>query len=165
MDQGIRTAAARLRIGVFVFMALILGLYVWARLGLRPGAAHIVIQTQTQPGTAAQVVADASVLLLFVALFELTRMLALIQVGELFSVAVIRRFRAFALWLFAMALLGFLAPFVTALAKDAPVGPHSIAFVLDLRQLLTLGITFLLFLLARLLERAREIEAEMQEIV
>jgi hypothetical protein len=38
-------------------------------------------------------------------------------------------------------------------------------FALDLRQLMLLGITLFLFLLARLMERARELEAEMQEFV
>ena len=165
MDQEIRTAAARLRIGTFGFMALVLGLYLWARLGPGPGAGHLAVRTQAGPGTAGQLVADAAVLLLLIALFELSRMLALIQLGDLFSVAVPRRFRAFALWLFVMALLGFVAPLAIAFAGGVPAGRHRVALVLDLRQLLTLGITLLLLLLARLLERAREIEAEMREIV
>jgi hypothetical protein len=89
----------------------------------------------------------------------------LIQLGELFSVEVVRRFRGFAFWLLLMALFGFFAPIVFALAQGAPSELHPVAFLLDLREALTLGITLLLFLLARLLERAREIEAEMREIV
>ncbi|MEO8175911.1 MAG: DUF2975 domain-containing protein [Sphingomicrobium sp.] len=165
MDQAIRTAAARLRIGTFAFMALVLGLYLWARLGTPAGAGHLAIRTQAEPGTAAQLVADVTVLLLCIALVELSRMLALIQRGELFSVAVIRRFRAFALWLLVMAVLGFVAPLAIAWMSGVPVGRHRVAVLLDMRQLLTLGITLLLSLLARLLERAREIEAEMREIV
>jgi hypothetical protein len=110
-------------------------------------------------------VGDGTVLLLLVALFRLTQMLRLIQMGEMFSVEVIGRFRSFAFWLLLLALYGLVAPTLLALAEGAATGTHRLAFVLDFRQLLTLGITVLLFLLARLLERAREIEAEMREIV
>jgi hypothetical protein len=57
------------------------------------------------------------------------------------------------------------APILLIRAPANATGTHHLALVLDFRQVLTLGITLLLFLLARLLERAREIEAEMREIV
>ena len=44
-------------------------------------------------------------------------------------------------------------------------GVHRIPIILDLRQMLILAITMLLFLLARLLERARELESEVGEFV
>ena len=44
-------------------------------------------------------------------------------------------------------------------------GIHRIEIVFDLRQLLLLGITMVLFLIARLLERARELETEVREFV
>jgi hypothetical protein len=40
-----------------------------------------------------------------------------------------------------------------------------ISFALDSRDVLFLGLTILLFLLARLLEKARAIDEEMREIV
>jgi hypothetical protein len=63
-----------------------------------------------------------------------------------------------------MALFGFAARLVAGLAGGPP-GIHLVAVRLDSRELLILGITLVLFLIARLLERASEIEAEMREFV
>jgi hypothetical protein len=52
-----------------------------------------------------------------------------------------------------------------ALAGTTTRGHHRIFIVLDIRDLLLIGITALLFLVARMLERARAIEHEMSEIV
>ena len=165
MDQGITKAAARLRWGVFAAIALMVLLYLAARFDLQVGRAHVEYRMHDVSPTVGRMVGDGTVLLLLVALFRLTQMLRLIQMGEMFSVEVIGRFRSFAFWLLLLALYGLVAPTLLALAEGAATGTHRLAFVLDFRQLLTLGITVLLFLLARLLERAREIEAEMREIV
>ena len=165
MDQGIIKAAARLRWGVFAAIATIALLYLAARFDLQPGGAHIEYQIHEVSTTVGKLVADSSVVLLLVALLRLTQMLRRIEHGELFSVAVIGRFRGFAFWLLLLALYGLVAPTIFALVEGAAHRSHQFAFVIDFRQLLTLGITVLLFLLARLLERAREIEAEMREIV
>jgi len=165
MDQGISRAAARLRWGVFAAIAVMVLLYVAARFDLQLGRAHVQYEIHGASPTGGRVIGDGTVLLLLVALLRLTQMLKLIQMGELFSVEVIGRFRSFAFWLLLLALYGILAPILLALVEGKAAGTHHLALVFDFRQLLTLGITLLLFLLARLLERAREIEAEMREIV
>ena len=63
-----------------------------------------------------------------------------------------------------MALFELLAPIFVAASPRARASAPG-ALVLDLRDLLTVGITLLLFLLARLLERARAIDEEMREFV
>lgn len=164
-DEGIAKSAARLRWAVFAAIAVMALLYLVARFAPELGPVHIEYRHKGVSPLAGRLVGDGTVLLLLVALLRLAQMLRLIALGELFSVEVVRRFRGFAFWLLLMALYGFLAPIVLGLALPAPGGARRIVFVLDLRELLTLGITLLLFLLARLLERAREIEAEMREIV
>jgi hypothetical protein len=94
-------------------------------------------------------------------MFELTRMLSLIASGEYYSVRVVRHFRNFSLWLLILALAGFLAHMV----QPSREGGVHIAIGIDFTNLLMVGVTLLLFLLARLLERAGEIEQENQEIV
>ena len=170
METGITRTAARLRWGLIVAMAAMALLYLAARLELGLGPARVEFRDDGLTPAAARIVADGTMLLLLVALARLSQMLRLVELGELFSAPVIRHFRGFAFWLLLMALYGFLAPILLTLAEGPRAGPgdgapHRMAFVLDLRELLTLGITLLLFLLARLLERAREIEAEMREIV
>ena len=56
-------------------------------------------------------IADVStILLLSVALYQLTKMLGAIAEGDLFSARVVRRFRAFAFWLLLVALVWIVAP-------------------------------------------------------
>ena len=165
MDQGIAKAAARLRWGVFAAIAAMLLFYLAARFDLQLGRTHVEYRIHESSPFIGRMVGDGSMVLLLVALLRLTQMLRLIEMGELFSVGVIRRFRGFAFWLLLLALYGLAAPILLSLAGSAASDRHRLALVVDFRQLLTLGITLLLFLLARLLERAREIEAEMREIV
>jgi hypothetical protein len=165
MDQHIARTAARLRIGLFAAVAVMVVLYLAARFQLQVGQAHVEYRSHGVTPAAARIAGDGTMVMLLVALWRLTQMLGLIRDGDMFSVDVVRRFRGFAFWLLLMALYGFAAPILLTFARGLPDGQHRIAFALDLRELLTVGITLLLFLLARLLERARAIEAEMREIV
>ena len=63
-----------------------------------------------------------------------------------------------------VALVWVVAPIVAVLLAG-PDESHRLAFKLQLRDLLTIGVAFILFLVARLLERARTIDEEMREIV
>lgn len=164
-DEAIRRAARRLRIAVFAATGVVFLIYLSARFGLGFGPFRFEYKVHGASLRSAQLVADGTMLLLAVALARLIQMLGLIAAGQTFSVDVIRRFRSFALWLLLMAVLGFLGPVVAALAQVQTGEPHKVAFAFQLREFLTVGITLLLFLLARLLERARELEAEMREIV
>lgn len=158
--DDIGRSAARLRVAVFVTMGVLLLLYIAARLGLQFG--HMRIEYEEHgPGTLAwRLINDVCVALLVVALFRLTQVLKRIADGDLFGIEVIRRFRSFAWWLLLMSLLELIGP---SLAQSGI--PGQLRFAIDSRDLLFLGITIFLFLLARLLERARTIDEEMREIV
>jgi hypothetical protein len=64
-----------------------------------------------------------------------------------------------------MSLLEMVGPWIVPLFEPPVSGPRVISFALDSRDVLFLGLTILLFLLARLLEKARAIDEEMREIV
>jgi hypothetical protein len=164
-DQSIPRAAARLRIGVFAVMALILLIYLAARFQVQIAHAHVEHEFAGVPAPYAQLIGDVSIVLLLVALFRLSRMLGGIAAGELFSAAVVSHFRGFALWLLVMALFELIAPIAVGWAGAWNSYPHKVRMAIDLRDLLTVGITLLLFLLARLLERARRLDEEMREFV
>ena len=159
-NDDITGSAARLRIAVFVTMGAMVLLYVAARLGLQFG--HMRVEYQEHgPGTlATRLINDACVALLVVALFRLTQVLKRIADGDFFGIEVIRRFRSFAWWLLLMSVLELIGP---SLVQSSV--PGQVRFAIDSRDVLFLGITIFLFLLARLLERARTIDEEMREIV
>jgi len=157
----ISRSAARLRIAVVVVMAVVLGLVglVWF------GSTGAPVQVRVHDaGLWSDPRLSATLLFILVelALFQLVKMLAAIRDGEMFSVRVVRHFRQFAFWLMVLAIFGVAGPLVgSALGGDR----GTVALVLDLRHLITLGVTLLLFLLARLLERARQIDEEVREFV
>ena len=163
MNNPIARTAARLRWAVLAASVLVALLYLSARVGLQVAGTDIEIRSHSAEVFGWRAIADVSMLILLVALFRLSQTLGAIAAGELFSVPMTRRFRSFAFWLMLLALFGFFAPLVAEVIGGRRDGP--MLFALDLRQLMLLGITLFLFLLARLMERARELEAEMQEFV
>jgi hypothetical protein len=163
-DAGIARAASRLRWGVFAVMGAMIVVYAAARFGLRLGPIHVEYRAHPGGPPGAPMIADATMLLLLLAMFQLTVMLRRIACGELFSVEVIGNFRRFASWLLVMALWELVAPIALAFAY-APSGPHKIEMAIDFRDVLTLGTTLLLFLIARLLEHARRLDEEVREFV
>ena len=62
-----------------------------------------------------------------------------------------------------MASFALVAPTAAELLR--PHGGGRIEILIDFRQVLTLGVTLVLFLVARLLERARRLDEEMREFV
>jgi hypothetical protein len=164
-NDNIERSATRLRIAVFVTMGAMVLLYIAARLGLQFGHAKVIYEEHGAGTPASRLINDVCVGLLVVALFRLTEVLKRIADGDLFGIQVIRSFRSFAWWLLLMSVLELVGPTLGELV-DAPSGTaHQIRFTIDSRDLLFLGITIFLFLLARLLERARAIDEEMREIV
>ena len=148
------------RLRIFVIALMILMPSALAAIWLRPRGLHI--EYRGHPTVIDPIIAACGVtLFLEVALFELARMLSLIAAGEYYSIRVVRHFRSFALWLLVLALLSFFAHMLQPSADRAV----KIAIGIDFRELLTVGLTLLLFLLSRLLERAGEIEQENREIV
>ena len=161
-DVAIRRAALRLRWAVLAAIVFMVGLYLVARLGLPFAGLHIV---HRQSAASSPLIGDIGIVLLVIALVRLVQMLGAIADGELFSTNVVRRFRAFAFWLMLMALTGLLGPIVAELLRHQGEPISRMQIILDFRQILTVGVTLLLFLLARLLERARDYEAEAREFV
>jgi hypothetical protein len=160
---AIMRAADRLRWIVIGAMVAMVALYLAARFEIGIGRARVEYGPPETPGGDNRLVGDVGMVLLALALARLAQMLGAIARGELFSVTVIRRFRGFAFWLLLMAIVGLAGPLLAeALARQAG---DPVRLVLDFRQMLTVGITLLLFLLARLLERARQIEEEVREFV
>jgi hypothetical protein len=88
-------------------------------------------------------------------------MLSLIASGEYYSVRVVRHFRGFAFWLLILAVMAFVASMV----RPSQGTGVNIEIGINFTDLMAVGLTLLLFLIARLLERAGEIEQENREIV
>ena len=164
-NEAIARSAGRLRWLVFAAMAVMILLYAAARFSVQLSGAHVEYQSEGLAPAWARAIGDVSLVLLVLALFRLTQMLGRIAAGELFSAGVIARFRSFAFWLLVMALFGFLAPPVAQLVSDALDGQGRAQLRIDFREVLTVGVTLVLFLLARLLERARRLDEEMREFV
>ena len=163
--SDIGKTARRLRWAVWIFWACIILAYVAGRLGLSlRGAVEVQAHSSAAESGTPMFVADITILFLSIALYQLSRMLGAIGEGDLFSARVVGAFRSFAFWLLVMAVVWVVAPigavFLTGL-NDA----HHLEFRLQLRDVLTIGIALILFLVARLLERARTIDEEMREII
>lgn len=155
-------SASRLRWAVIAALALMGSLYLAARLGLRIAGARVEYGPHALPGETG-VIADLGMAMLFIAFIRLTQMLGAIARGQLFSPTVIRLFRGFAFWLLLMAATGLIGPILTEALTRKSGDP--VRLIIDFRQILTAGVTLLLFLIARLLERARAIDEEVQEFV
>lgn len=165
-DLRIRRGALRLRLAVIVAMILLAATLALAWAGPVLGLAKVEIQNKS--GLIDSLVAgSAAMLLIEIALFRLVQMLSAIGEGDLFSSRVIRHFRGFAFWLLLVAIAGVAMPLIAALSGSYPLtgGAHRLALVISLTDVLAVGITLLLFLLARLLERARQLDEDMREIV
>jgi hypothetical protein len=76
----------------------------------------------------------------------------------------VQAFRAFAFWLLLLALVWIIAP-VAAVLLAGPDDARRMEFRLQMRDVLTVGIALILFLVARLLERARTVDEELREII
>jgi hypothetical protein len=142
-------------VGLMVLMPVVAAL-IW----LRPAGVHVEVHEHAMAMDPA-IAATVATIFLEVALFELVRMLSLIAAGEYYSVRVVRHFRSFAFWLLILALIGFAA----SLVQPSRSSGVTIAIGINLTDLLAVGLTLLLFLIARLLEHAGEIEQENREIV
>jgi hypothetical protein len=163
--SDIGKTARRLRWALWIFWACIILAYVAGRLGLSlRGAVEVQAHSSAAESGTPMIVADITILFLSIALYQLSRMLGAIGDGDLFSARVVGSFRSFAFWLLVMAVVWVVAPIV-AVFLTGPNDAHRLEFRLQLRDVLTIGIALILFLVARLLERARTIDEEMREIV
>jgi hypothetical protein len=163
-QSNIATTASRLRRAVWIAWGCIIVVYAVGRLGLDLGALRVQASSSAGVARPVMIVADLTIVLVTMALWQLGRMLGAIAAGDLFSARVVGAFRAFALWLLIVALVWIVVPIGVTLA-GGPGSERAYEFKLQLRDLLTVGVTLILFLVARLLERARAIDEENREIV
>lgn len=162
--SSIEISARRLRWTIGILWAVLLAVYVAGRMGLAAGPLRIQAHGLSGAPDSLVYAADISLVVLTVALFQLNKMLQAIADGELFSARVIGCFRSFAFWLLVLALVWIASPIVAELIRG-PGEAQRLEFRLQLRDILTVGVALILFLVARMLERGREIETEMREIV
>ncbi len=163
-DLTIRNYARRFRLGVIAAYGVIVFLVIFGHLGMRIGNVPVVLESRSTMNSAELGVGDAVLLLIGVAIYWLSEALRAIDRGELFSQIVVRRFRLFASWMLLAALVYSLAPTLLASATS-PNGVRRLTIMIDVRDLLMIGVTLLILLIARMFERARAIQDEMSEIV
>jgi hypothetical protein len=161
---GIERHARWLRLAIPAVIGLLAALYLLARFGI--GLSGVTVVSRSAAGGTAPVwLGDVTLLLLVASMWPLQRMLRKIEAGDAFSVAMVRDFRAFAAWLLALSLFRTVAPGLFAVLAAPAVDDVRVALTVDVRDLLLLMFTLILFLVARLLERARLAEEAMAEIV
>jgi hypothetical protein len=164
-DEIIKRYARRLRLGVLIVFGAVLALVICGHFGIRIAGAPVVLQPRTRDVEGLLTVGDGVLVLLAIAIYWLSAALRAIADGDLFSRAVVRSFRLFAVWMLVMALFTAVAPMILTAAAPMHGGRHRVMVVIDLRELLLVGLTLLLLLIARMFERARAIQDEMSEIV
>jgi hypothetical protein len=165
MDNStIARSARRLRFAVVVAIGFIVAIYLMGRFGPQSGPVRVETHSESS-GWLARTMIDVTLALFVVALLRLTQMLGAVADGPLFGPRVTRAFRGFAFWLFLAMLVDVVAPPAIAIARSFSTGGGRAALVFELRDLLMLAGSLFLFLLAHMLEQARAIEAELEEIV
>jgi hypothetical protein len=164
MSGDIGKTARALRLAVWIFWGCIVVAYAVGRLGLETDFLRVRTHVDGTSSDTMTIVADVTMVLLSIALYHLSRMLGAIAGGDLFSAQVVGAFRAFAFWLLVVTIVWILAPIGASLLAGPDDAQH-IELRFQLRDALTGGLALILFLVARLLERARAIDEEMREIV
>ena len=135
-------------------------------LALVPGITHIRFMHRGE-GPLADISGYAHSLLVLLSLWQLIRLLGNLERGEYFSAGVTRRLRAFALLMLAAALIGSVSAAVIALGTQHCLPGHHCRQVLpfDMRTFWTLIISLVFFLVARVLDEARRIDEDNQQII
>lgn len=164
-DRGIRPYARRLRLAVLGTFGLVVILILCGRFGVRIAGVPVLLQSRSAALTGGLDIADGALVLIGGAVYWLTEGLRAVASGDLFSGSTVRRFRLFALWMLIAALFNTLAPMIIAAIRSGSAGHHRIMVLIDIRDLLLVGLTLLILLIARMFERARAIQDEMSEIV
>lgn len=163
-NPAIASSARRLRLLVWVGIALIVGIYLLGRLGPQFGPVRVETDGDVA-GWEGRALIDLTLLLFVIALVRLAQMLGAVADGPLFGPRVTRAFRGFAFWLFLATLVDVVAGPAIAIAEMIAGGGGRAALQFELRDLLMLSGALFLFLLARMMEQARAIESELEEIV
>lgn len=163
-NPAIARSARRLRLLVRIGIALIVAIYLLGRFQPQLGPLKVEAHADVA-GWEGRALIDFTLLLFVIALFRLSQMLGAVADGPLFGPRVTRAFRGFAFWLFLATFVDVAAGPALALARTIGAGAGRTALVFELRDLLMLAGALFLFLLARMMEQARAIESELEEIV
>jgi hypothetical protein len=147
-----------------VAIGVIVAIYLLGRFGPELGPVRVETHADT-PGWPARAMIDVTLTMFIIALFRLAQMLGAVADGPLFGPRVTRAFRGFAFWLFLATLIDVVAAPAIAVAHTIRAGGGRPSLVFELRDLLMLMGALFLFLLARMLEQARALETELEEIV
>lgn len=156
-NPSIARSAQRLRLTVLIGIALIVTIYLLGQFG--PQLGPISVESHAEVGGA------LTLLLLVLALARLAQMLGAVADGPLFGSRVTQAFRGFAFWLFLATLVDLIAAPAAAIARTIASGGGRTSLQFELHGVLMLVGALFLFLVARLLEQARAIEADLEEIV
>lgn len=163
-DSTIARSARRLRFAALAAIGLIVAVYLLGRFGPEAGPVRVETHADTA-GWLDRAMIDVTLALFVIALFRLAQMLGAVADGPLFGPRVTRAFRGFAFWLFLATLIDVVAAPAIAIVRALSLGGGRAPLVFELGDLLMLAGALFLFLLARMLEQARAIEAELEEIV
>ena len=163
-DSSIPRSARRLRVAALVAIGLIIAIYLLGRFGSDAGPVRVETHADAS-GWLGRAMIDVTLALFVIALFRLAQMLGAVADGPLFGPRVTRAFRGFAFWLFLATLIDVVAAPAIAIARAVAMGGGRAPLVFELGDILILAGSLFLFLLARMLEQARAIEAELEEIV
>ena len=163
-NPAIARSAHRLRLLVWLGIALIAAIYLLNRLGSPIGPVRVETHA-VMAGWEGRALIDLTLLLFVVALVRLGQMLGAVADGPLFGPRVTRAFRGFAFWLFLAMLLDVVSGPAIAIARRIVGESGTAVLSFELRDLLMLAGALFLFLLARMMEQARAIESELEEIV
>jgi hypothetical protein len=163
-DSAIARSARRLRFAALLAIGLILTVYLLGRFGSDSGPVRVETHADTADWLGRAMI-DVTLALFVIALFRLVQMLGAVADGPLFGPRVTRSFRGFAFWLFLATLIDVVAAPALAIIRAISMGGGRAPLVFELGDILMLAGALFLFLLARMLERARAIEAELEEIV
>lgn len=150
---------------VWGFVLLVAAAYLIGRFGLAVGPMVEVRYHASHLTWPAQAVSDVATIMFLVALVQLALLLRHIGHGELFGARVTGSLRRFAFWLFLSALVSIVGPTLVELATVDHRSGGAIHITADLRDLFYLVASLVLFLVARVIEEAAGIDAELREIV
>jgi hypothetical protein len=163
-QQDFARSAGRLRLIVLLLMVTAVALHIVARIGTPSGHFRIVSHLASGgSGGLPGLVSDLSTILFAIALWQLAAMLRAVSAQDYFSIVLVRRFRRFASFLLLSALASVVLPPIVSLIPQGDGAPRLVA--LDFRDIWTLCVAAVLFLLARLIDEARRIALDLSEIV
>lgn len=165
-QKSLAETAQYVRWLAIALLAILVAAFIVSRVGLDLGSSVSVVRRSHFSGqTIASVVPDLSALFFAVALVQLIRLLGRLGSGELFAPGVTGAFRSFAFWLMLSAIVAIAGPPLAGAVATLSESQHRIAILIDLRDIMFLIAGLVLFLVARMLDEAARLDAELREIV